>query len=242
VAQINLIRFRGKRGQETKRCPECQEVLPLDAFWFDVHRSDGLFAYCSSCAITRKRKMRERKREAMAAIVAAGERCAAGAKLWDHHITGLVHAWREMFEADVTMRTSRYNAGIDVDGGRIEIRLIHPRALYVLGLALQEAQCPWPTPLIRTEQIATTLAGYVGDAPQQDYVGAETAGESSNDVQEGRPEASEQRAEAGRDEQGNAGVPRNRATPARRKQGKRAPLVDAGGRRRRHGRQSTGPR
>lgn len=37
-------------GQAVKRCPRCEQRLPLDSFWRNRSRADGLNTYCKECA------------------------------------------------------------------------------------------------------------------------------------------------------------------------------------------------
>lgn len=211
---IEPIRFKGKAGQTEKLCPRCHTCKGLDEFWSDPSHWDGLYTYCKTCEVERRRLVREERREANAALEQAGMECAEGARMWDEGVRLLVNAWGKMLLADERMRLNRRAAGTEFDGGRIELRLIHPRAMYVLGLALTEAKCYWPAPLHRTEQVQDSLAAYVGDAPQRDYFDNSSVQEDAdgrsegNNAPERREGASEGRAEQGdgNREEGNSPV------------------------------------
>lgn len=45
-----------------KRCPDCQQQLPLDAFTSDKRRKDGLSFYCRNCARIRLRISHDKRR------------------------------------------------------------------------------------------------------------------------------------------------------------------------------------
>lgn len=157
--------------RDVKRCPCCGDVKPRDDFWKDAARADGLFAYCIGCAQERRRiEMEQKHAEACAAIVQAGRSAAEAAHAWDAACTALAASWRALLEADTVQRTRRRYADRDIEHGRLEARLVHPRAAYVLFRTLTAAGFPLPIPVHQVEGTPDALAEYVGAAPQEDYV------------------------------------------------------------------------
>lgn len=55
--------------EETKLCPRCERILPLDSFSKNSSRPDGLQAYCRDCQkksktkIMLKRELQDEKKE-----------------------------------------------------------------------------------------------------------------------------------------------------------------------------------
>lgn len=46
-----------------KKCSDCKQLLPIDAFSIDVSRPDGLKYHCRDCATARRRRYDEANRE-----------------------------------------------------------------------------------------------------------------------------------------------------------------------------------
>ena len=160
--------------RDKKRCPGCKQTLPSGRFWVARSQSDGLFPYCIECGKLhrqRKRLEMEQDKQAVAEIVAAGRRIAEAARLWDTGVVALAQAWSEIVKGNEAMRVNRQILKIEQDNGRMEARLIHPRAAFSLGVALSDVGYPIGYGVLREAGMPLKLAAYVGDAPHEDYVG-----------------------------------------------------------------------
>jgi len=169
VGRQQLERETAER--DVKRCPCCEQTKDRSEFWKDAARADGLFAYCIECAQERRRiEMEEKQAAAQQAIREAGRSAAEAARQWDYAVGLLAASWRVLLQADTTQRTQRRTAGRDIEHGRLEARLVHPRAAYVLFRQLADANFPLPIPVHHVESNASTLVEYMGETPQEDYV------------------------------------------------------------------------
>ncbi len=56
---------RGALVSEDKRCPACDQTLPLASFGRDIHTKTGLNAYCKPCVRQKKRVAYYRDHDAM---------------------------------------------------------------------------------------------------------------------------------------------------------------------------------
>ena len=157
-----------------KHCPGCDADKARSEFWKDAARPDGLYAYCIDCCNRRKaRVMEQRQLEARGLIRAAGSRIVGAAAQWDAAVAALAAAWHEVMAVDDVLRANRGPAKIDVDYGRMEARLLHPRAMFALSIALTDAQFPLGYPVHRDCGMPEKLAEYVGEYPERDYVAEE---------------------------------------------------------------------
>jgi hypothetical protein len=153
-----------------KRCPACGEIRSRDEFWADRSRSDGRYVYCVHCAQRAKELRMETKREtARAAISAAGRAAAGAAADWDAAVSDLALAWRAMVAAADTLRAQRRAAAIEFDSGPLELRLVHPRAMFALALALSDAGFPMGVPVLRECGWSERLTDFVGKDPAATY-------------------------------------------------------------------------
>ncbi len=182
-----VIAFRGKAGQTHKRCPKCEQTLILDAFWSDPSHWDGLFTYCIPCEKARRRTALERKQKAREQIALAGITIREAAEDWDKGVDLLVNAWKRIMEADTAVRLNRQAAGCGGIDGRMEARLVHQRAAFGLNLALADANFPMPFSVLRECGLQPRLVDYIGQEPEQDYLGGDivTTGDNIDAVQEG---------------------------------------------------------
>ncbi len=167
------IRFRGKAGQTHKRCPDCEQEKTLDQFFLCSHHWDGLATYCMTCEKTRKRLAVERKRQAREQIALAGIAAMEAAQQWDQGVKLLVQAWSRMIEVDTAVRLNKRDAGAQEVDGRLDARLVHPRAAFSLNISLMDAKFPMPFHVMRECGMGPTLAEYIGQEPEQDYLGGE---------------------------------------------------------------------
>lgn len=175
TAGLELVEAeKAEHVRDQKRCPGCMRSLPSAEFWRARNQADGLFPYCIECAKRLKqlkRQQMEQQQAAVAEIVAAGKRIAEAAKLWDTGVLALAQAWDEIVKANEIMRVNRQILRIDLDNGRMEARLIHPRAAFALGMALADKGYPIGYSVLREAGMPAKLATFVGDAPHEDYVG-----------------------------------------------------------------------
>lgn len=49
--------------EETKLCPRCERILPLDSFSKNSSRPDGLQAYCRDCQKSKTKIMLKREQQ-----------------------------------------------------------------------------------------------------------------------------------------------------------------------------------
>lgn len=104
------------------------------------------------------------------AIREAALQTVASSARWDRAIVELAEAWRGIMAADQVMRLNRLQAGSENDSGRMEARLLHPRAMFSMSVALADAKFPLPYGFIRECGMSEKLADYVGADPASDYV------------------------------------------------------------------------
>lgn len=200
------IRFRGKAGQTHKRCPDCEQEKTLDQFFLCSHHWDGLATYCMTCEKTRKRLAVERKRQAREQIALAGIAAMEAAQQWDQGVKLLVQAWSRMIEVDTAVRLNKRDAGAQEVDGRLDARLVHPRAAFSLNISLMDAKFPMPFHVMRECGMGATLAEYIGQAPEDDYLGNDSTVQENEDGSTERDNAAErgQGQEEGRAEQGDS--------------------------------------
>lgn len=117
--------------------------------------------------------MQEKQHEARERIRAAGAITARCARRWDDAVAELARAWRDIVLSDTIMREHRKAAGSDTEYGRMEARLLHPRAMFALALALTDVGFPLGFAVHRESGMQPKLASYVGKNPERDYIGNE---------------------------------------------------------------------
>jgi hypothetical protein len=162
-----------------KRCPGCGMVKSETEFWKDAshsHGPHGLYAYCKTCCKRRKERLMEAKQlEARAAIRSAAQQLVRAAARWDAAVVELARAWQEIAAVDDVRRLNQRSAGSDFDSGRMEGRLLQPRALFGLSLALADVNFNIGHILHRDCEMKPQLADYVGTDPERDYLGQDSA-------------------------------------------------------------------
>ncbi|MGH7863349.1 MAG: hypothetical protein ACREQB_00040 [Candidatus Binataceae bacterium] len=176
-AAVDFLRERAATADlRNKRCPGCLTVKPAAEYWSDASHPDRLYAYCIVCAVKRKaRIMLEKKLQARSDILQAAKDLIVAVQHWDSAVATLAVAWREVMHADQVLRENRNVAGITYDSGRMDARLLHPRATFSLSLALMDAGFPLSYGVIRECGMPAKLADYVGDDPASDYFQNEPA-------------------------------------------------------------------
>jgi hypothetical protein len=107
--------------------------------------------------------------EAKRRIAEAASITVRAARKWDGAVFDLAKAWKDMVVADGIMRQNRKAAGTENDSGRMEARLLHPRAMFALALAMSEVGFHFGFPVHRESGMPAKLADYVGSDPETDY-------------------------------------------------------------------------
>jgi hypothetical protein len=162
-----LIESAVEAKRDLKWCPRCKTFKAASEFWCNPQRSDGLYPWCAKCAT--ERKMELKQIEARQAITEAAQLLVGAVAQWDEAVKLLAEAWTEVMRADEILRLNRRASGTDFESGRMEARLLHPRAMFALSIALTDAKYPLPYGYMRECGMSKLLADYVGTDPQNDY-------------------------------------------------------------------------
>lgn len=172
--------WRPEIEEPVKRCPGCGAVKPETEFWKDAshsHGPHGRYAYCKTCCKRRKERLMEAKQiEARAAIREAGQRLVGAALRWDAAVAELAAAWREIAGCDDVLRNNRHAARVQFESGRMEGRLLQPRAHFGLSVALSDVNFNIGHVLHRDCGMPERLADFVGTDPERDELGEDADG------------------------------------------------------------------